>query len=191
MRVVATKKFKTYYEGVCVDVADGEEVSGPFAAFLDTSGCPVRVLDADASEGDNGETPDPAKPAAGTEPHGTGETGDSPEPHPGTGAEPVPPEIHEPQPKRAPEPDPVPGSGMEPDPAPDTTALTGAPGPQPADPSVVDPATAGLDINGTAAQVLDWVGDDEERARAAHEAETGRDKPRKTLLSKLEEIAGG
>jgi hypothetical protein len=54
-----------------------------------------------------------------------------------------------------------------------------------------EPAPDVLDITGTAAQVLEWVGDDPDRARAAHEAESEKDKPRSTLLRKLEEIAGG
>jgi hypothetical protein len=49
----------------------------------------------------------------------------------------------------------------------------------------------GLDIDGTAAQILDWVGDDPERARAALNAENEKDKPRSTLVKKLEELAGG
>ena len=48
-----------------------------------------------------------------------------------------------------------------------------------------------LDINGTAAQVIDWVGDDPARAREALEAEQAKDKPRSTLVKKLEELAGG
>lgn len=40
--------------------------------------------------------------------------------------------------------------------------------------------------DGTADEVLAWVGDDVERALAALEAENAREKPRKTLLAKLE-----
>jgi len=40
--------------------------------------------------------------------------------------------------------------------------------------------------DGTAEDVLAWVGDDTERALAAIEAEEAREKPRKTLLAKLE-----
>ncbi|WP_326828682.1 hypothetical protein OIE13_22340 [Streptosporangium sp. NBC_01810] len=46
-----------------------------------------------------------------------------------------------------------------------------------------------LNIDGTAAEVLAWVGDDPDRARAAIEAESTKDRPRSTLLKRLEEIA--
>ncbi|MFI6594991.1 hypothetical protein ACIBHX_02015 [Nonomuraea sp. NPDC050536] len=45
-----------------------------------------------------------------------------------------------------------------------------------------------LNIEGTAKQVLAWVGDDPERARQAAEAEAARGKPRSTLLARLDEI---
>jgi len=51
------------------------------------------------------------------------------------------------------------------------------------------PATAAN--AGTAAEVLAWVGDDPEYAAAALETERNADKPRKTLISKLEAIANG
>lgn len=44
--------------------------------------------------------------------------------------------------------------------------------------------------DGTADDVMAWVGDDTERARAAFEVESGRTKPRKTLLAKLENLTG-
>jgi hypothetical protein len=46
-----------------------------------------------------------------------------------------------------------------------------------------------LDITGTVEEVLTWVGDEPGRAAEAHEAESGKDKPRSTLLKRLEEIA--
>ncbi|MEU6709999.1 hypothetical protein ABZ897_00855 [Nonomuraea sp. NPDC046802] len=54
-------------------------------------------------------------------------------------------------------------------------------------PPAVPPA--GLDISGTAKEVLAWVGDDPARAAEARDAEAGQDKPRSTLLKALEEIA--
>ncbi|MEV0382415.1 hypothetical protein [Nonomuraea sp. NPDC050643] len=47
----------------------------------------------------------------------------------------------------------------------------------------------GLDISGTAKEVLAWVGDDPGRAAEARDAEAGQDKPRSTLLKALDEIA--
>lgn len=47
-----------------------------------------------------------------------------------------------------------------------------------------------LDIDGTAAYVLAWVGDDPERATEALEAEQAKDKPRSTLVKQLEKLAG-
>ena len=48
--------------------------------------------------------------------------------------------------------------------------------------------TGELDIGGTAEQVLAWVGDDPERANQANGAESAKDKPRSTLVAKLEQI---
>jgi hypothetical protein len=48
---------------------------------------------------------------------------------------------------------------------------------------------AELDIDGTAADVLAWVGDDPERAEEALEAEQAKDKPRSTLVKQLEKLA--
>ncbi|MFF0864166.1 hypothetical protein ACFYUV_20575 [Nonomuraea sp. NPDC003560] len=45
-----------------------------------------------------------------------------------------------------------------------------------------------LDIEATIPQVLEWVGDDPEKAAEAREAESARDKPRSTLLAQLDEI---
>ncbi|HEY9412229.1 MAG TPA: hypothetical protein VIP77_21805 [Jiangellaceae bacterium] len=105
MRVVATEPFKTYYGMVCIDVAEGQEHDGEFAAFLLAGGAPVRVVDSDEAD-------------------------------------------------------------------------------QPPAPS----QSAGLDVESTAKQVLAWVGDNPERAAQARDAETARDKPRSTLLAKLDEI---
>jgi hypothetical protein len=67
--------------------------------------------------------------------------------------------------------------------------------PDPAGPVVSDsPPGNGqsqeLDITATAASVLEWVGDDPQRAAEAHAAESAKDKPRSTLLKKLDEITG-
>jgi hypothetical protein len=47
-----------------------------------------------------------------------------------------------------------------------------------------------LDIDGTAADVLAWVGEDPDRAEEALEAEQAKDKPRSTLVKQLEKLAG-
>jgi hypothetical protein len=52
------------------------------------------------------------------------------------------------------------------------------------------PKPDGLDIDGTAAEVLAWVGDDDERALEAFEAESAKGKPRSTLLAQLEKLIG-
>lgn len=43
--------------------------------------------------------------------------------------------------------------------------------------------------DGTAAEVLAWVGDDPDKAGAALVAESARDKPRSTLIAALEKLA--
>jgi hypothetical protein len=48
-----------------------------------------------------------------------------------------------------------------------------------------------VDVEGSVQDVLDSVGDDPAKAQAALDAESASDKPRKSLVSKLEEIAGG
>lgn len=59
-----------------------------------------------------------------------------------------------------------------------------------------DPEGPGVDVDGdgvpegNAAQILDWVGADTNRAGAALQAEHGRDKPRTTLIAALERLAG-
>lgn len=50
---------------------------------------------------------------------------------------------------------------------------------------------AELDIDGTAQQVLAWVGDDPDRAEEALAAEQAKDKPRSTLVKQLEKLAEG
>ncbi|MEV4246969.1 hypothetical protein AB0J63_26595 [Streptosporangium canum] len=45
-----------------------------------------------------------------------------------------------------------------------------------------------LDIDGTINEVLNWVGDDPVRAEQAREAESAKEKPRSTLLTRLNEI---
>lgn len=54
-----------------------------------------------------------------------------------------------------------------------------------ADPVVVEPVP-----KGTSAEVMDWVGGDEDRAQQAYDAELATSKPRKGLLDELEEILG-
>lgn len=44
--------------------------------------------------------------------------------------------------------------------------------------------------DGNAKEVLDWVGEDRDRAAAALVAEATRDKPRSTLVAALEKLAG-
>lgn len=57
------------------------------------------------------------------------------------------------------------------------------------EPEAPQPADGELDIDGTAADVLAWVGDDPERAAEALEAEQAKDKPRTTLVKQLEKLA--
>jgi hypothetical protein len=74
----------------------------------------------------------------------------------------------------------------------------GADGPADADPTAEaasdTPAASEADAesvpDGTAEDVLAWVGDDSDRAVAALEAEEKRDKPRGTLIAKLEKVVG-
>jgi hypothetical protein len=58
------------------------------------------------------------------------------------------------------------------------------PAPAPGDEPPVE-----LDVDGTAADVLAWVGEDPERAAEALEAEQAKDKPRSTLVKQLEKLA--
>lgn len=60
----------------------------------------------------------------------------------------------------------------------------------PADPPSDNDPDDELDISGTAADVLEWVGDDLHRAAEARAAEVAKDKPRSTLLQKLDAISG-
>lgn len=70
--------------------------------------------------------------------------------------------------------------------------LEADPGPEPegdgSDGSDGDPP-AGLDIDGTAKDVLAWVGDDPDRAEEALAAEQAKDSPRSTLVKTLQKIA--
>jgi len=82
----------------------------------------------------------------------------------------------------------VPGWSVPPAPA-----LVGEDGPELVQPPAAEPV-GDLDgdgvPDGTAAEVLEWVGDDPDRAAAALKAEGERDKPRTTLVSALEKLAG-
>jgi hypothetical protein len=52
-----------------------------------------------------------------------------------------------------------------------------------------EPAAAGDGVpDGTAAEVLEWVGDDHDKAAQALEAEQAREKPRSTLVGALEKL---
>ncbi len=62
--------------------------------------------------------------------------------------------------------------------------------PEVEDEVVEEPDPEGLDIDATAAVVLEWVGDSPTRAREAIDAESAKDRPRSTLLKRLDEIAG-
>lgn len=52
-----------------------------------------------------------------------------------------------------------------------------------------DGPPAGLDIDASADDVMAWVGEDPDRAEEALEAEQAKDKPRSTLVKKLEKLA--
>ena len=75
------------------------------------------------------------------------------------------------------------------EPAPEPTAEGDGPAPGSDEPV---PAEDDADSvpDGTAEEVLAWVGDDSDRARAALAAEDKRDKPRATLVAKLEKVVG-
>jgi hypothetical protein len=53
----------------------------------------------------------------------------------------------------------------------------------------VDKPPTELDIDGTAADVLAWVGEDPDRAEEALAAEQAKDRPRSTLVKQLEKLA--
>ena len=62
---------------------------------------------------------------------------------------------------------------------------------------VVDPETVAEPVeedivvpDGTAKEVLSWVGDDHPRAEMALKTEKGRETPRKGVISALEELLG-
>lgn len=63
------------------------------------------------------------------------------------------------------------------------------PEPPQADPETTEPPVGDAVPEGTAADVLAWVGDDPDRARQATEAEQGREKPRTSLITRLDRIA--
>lgn len=45
-------------------------------------------------------------------------------------------------------------------------------------------------VDGTIDALMEWVGDDKERATRALEAEQGKDKPRSTVVKRLSSLAG-
>lgn len=73
-----------------------------------------------------------------------------------------------------------------------TEAMAQAPaGEQRADTPPRDPALDGGDVpDGGAADVINWVGSDQQRARRALDVERGREKPRSTLIATLEKLKG-
>ncbi|MEV0993426.1 hypothetical protein [Nonomuraea sp. NPDC050202] len=86
--------------------------------------------------------------------------------------------------------DATPDASALPDPA-QREVLTAPPAP--AVPSLANPEPDDVHDevpDGTVDDVLGWVGDDPDRARAALEAEEARDKPRSTLVARLREKAG-
>lgn len=52
-----------------------------------------------------------------------------------------------------------------------------------------EPPSGELDIEGSAAEVLAWVGEASDRASEALEAEVAKDRPRSTLVKALEKLA--
>lgn len=69
-------------------------------------------------------------------------------------------------------------------------ATTGAPVEALDSTSEPDLPSGVLDIDGSAAEILAWVGELPERATEALEAEVAKDKPRSTLVKALEKLAG-
>lgn len=85
---------------------------------------------------------------------------------------------------------------MERAPAPESapTEQVSKPEPQESAPSVEVPAPVAVEDdvpNGTANDVISWVGDDKDKASRALEAERAKDKPRSVLITTLERIADG
>lgn len=75
-------------------------------------------------------------------------------------------------------------------PAADATYSEGAALPDNRQDLDVAPGGTGEEVpDGNADAVLDWAGDDRDRAKRALEAEEGRDHPRSTLISKLRKLA--
>jgi hypothetical protein len=61
--------------------------------------------------------------------------------------------------------------------------------PTPTNTPVISPDADENDVpQGTVPEVLSWVGDDKDRAQKALDAENENDKPRKSLVSELEEV---
>lgn len=87
---------------------------------------------------------------------------------------------------------PVPGAPEQtPEPAPDAEGSSGAGAGQEDDPDGPGVDTDGDGVpEGSAQQILAWVGDNRDRAAQALAAEEQRDKPRTTLVAALEKVAG-
>ncbi len=87
------------------------------------------------------------------------------------------------------------GGEVEATPPPSATPAEPDPAPPPTPPDEAPPGVMtlnrGLVPDGTAKDVIDWVGDDRDRARAALEAEQGKgDDARTTLVARLSKLAG-
>jgi hypothetical protein len=76
----------------------------------------------------------------------------------------------------------------DPEPEPEDDDLEPEEDDDPEDPTP-EPDDEPLPADGTAADILAWVGDDPERAELALEAEQAKDKPRSTLVKQLEKLA--
>jgi len=101
-----------------------------------------------------------------------------------------PVQVTEPAPLNTPEPEPEPESVEAGDAAPEPSPDDENDAPDPAaEQDGDDPADSDLPA-GTAADVLAWVGDDPTRAAEALAAEHGSDKPRSTLIARLEKVGG-
>lgn len=71
----------------------------------------------------------------------------------------------------------------------DVAVKNEAPVAKPTDKPIIAPGADENDVpEGTVPEVLGWVGDDKERAQKALDKENENDKPRKGLVSGLEEI---
>ncbi len=76
-------------------------------------------------------------------------------------------------------------------PADSVEVLEADPEPEPGDdgPGADGDPPAEMDIDGTAKEVLAWVGDDPDRAAEALAAEQEKESPRSTLVKQLEKLA--